>query len=156
MRRLALGVAVILTLSALGGAIAIARTGGSSARAAKAATISLRMVPKLGRIVVDSQGRTLYLFKKDKTTKSTCYGKCAKFWPPALVNGKPTAGGGTIASKLGTTMRRDGTRQITYAGHPMYRFLPDANKPGSTKGQDVNAFGATWYVVGRNGKQIGK
>jgi predicted lipoprotein with Yx(FWY)xxD motif len=156
MRRLALGVAVVLALTALGGAIAVAHNGGSSARAAKSATISLRKVPKLGRIVVDSQGRTLYLFKKDKTTKSTCYGKCAKFWPPALVMGKPTAGGGTIASKLGTTKRRNGTTQITYGGHPMYRFLPDANMPGSTKGQDVNAFGATWYVVGRNGNQIGK
>jgi predicted lipoprotein with Yx(FWY)xxD motif len=70
------------------------------------------------------------------------------------VKGKPSAGSGIVASKLGTTKRRDGTRQITYGGHPMYRFIQDANKPGSTKGQDVNAFGASWYVVGRNGKKV--
>ena len=154
MRRLTLGVAMVVAVCAIGGGIALAANGGSSATAAKTATVSLRKAGKLGRIVVDSKGRTLYLFEKDKTRKSTCYGQCATAWPPALVKGKPTAGAGIIASKLGTTKRRDGTRQITYGGHPMYRFIRDNNRPGSTKGQDVNAFGASWYVVGRNGKKV--
>ena len=155
MRRLALGAAMVFAVASVGGGIALAANGGgSSAHTAKTATVSLRKAGKLGRIVVDANGRTLYLFEKDKTTKSTCYGACAGAWPPALVKGKPTAGGGALAGKLGTTKRRDGTRQITYGGHPMYRFTPDNNKPGSTKGQKVDAFGAEWYVVGRNGNKV--
>jgi predicted lipoprotein with Yx(FWY)xxD motif len=155
MRRLALGVVMVLVVGSIGGGIALAsHGGGSSARAAKAGSVSLRKVPKLGRIVVDSNGRTLYLFEKDKTTKSRCYGQCATAWPPALVKGRPTAGSGVAAAKLGTTKRRNGSRQLTYGGHPLYRFIQDNNKPGSTKGQKVDAFGAEWYVVGRNGQKV--
>jgi predicted lipoprotein with Yx(FWY)xxD motif len=108
----------------------------------------------LGTILTDAQGRTLYLFEKDKTTRSTCTGSCAMNWPPATVHGKPKAGSGITASMLGTTKRADGAEQLTYGGHPLYTFLGDGNKPGATNGQGFNAFGALWYVVGTNGSAI--
>ena len=74
----------------------------------------------LGKILVDSQGRTLYLFKKDSGTKSACTGACASAWPPLRANGKPTVGGGANASMVGTTTRSDGKPQVTYNGHPLY------------------------------------
>jgi predicted lipoprotein with Yx(FWY)xxD motif len=157
MRPLALGVATVVGLGVVGGGVAVAGHGGdSSARAARTASISLRAADNLGRIVVDSKGRTLYLFEKDKTTRSRCYGQCAAAWPPALVKGRATAGAGLSARKLGTTKRRNGARQLTYGGHPLYRFIQDANQPGSTKGQQVDAFGAEWYVVGKRGRKVGK
>jgi predicted lipoprotein with Yx(FWY)xxD motif len=109
---------------------------------------------KLGTFLVDGQGRTLYLFQKDKTSKSTCLDACADAWPPALAAGTPTAGSGVRKALLGTTKRPDGKRQLTYNGHPLYRFVMD-KKPGDVKGQGVNAFGARWYAVNTAGKRLG-
>ena len=145
MKRLA-----VLLVVALVGAAAYAVT----ATGATSPTIHLRSTGKLGKIIVDSKGRTLYLFEKDKHGKSACSGQCAKFWPPLIVTHKPTAGKGLSKSKLGTTRRSDGKLQATYGGWPLYRFVMDKNKPGSTKGEDLSAFGAKWYVEGANGKKI--
>ena len=109
---------------------------------------------KLGGILVDGSGRTLYLFEADKSTKSTCYGACATYWPPLLTSGAPQAGTGANAALLGTTRRTDGTTEVTYAGHPLYYVVTDHN-PGDATGQGVNNFGAPWDVVGRDGNQIG-
>src|SRR4051794_39852173 len=79
----------------------------------------------LGNILVDSQGRTLYLFKKDTGSTSTCTGACAAAWPPLAASGRPTVGSGASASKVGTTKRSDGKLQVTYSGHPLYRFMGD-------------------------------
>jgi predicted lipoprotein with Yx(FWY)xxD motif len=106
----------------------------------------------LGKILVDSQGRTLYLFKKDSGTKSACNGACASAWPPVRANGKPTVGGGANASMIGTTARSDGAAQVTYNGHPAYTFVMD-KKPGDTNGQGVTAFGATWFALSPAGNQ---
>jgi predicted lipoprotein with Yx(FWY)xxD motif len=119
----------------------------------KPANVKLRS-NKLGKIIVDGRSRTLYLFEKDKKGKSACSGTCAQNWPPLLTKGKPKAGNGVKASRLGTTKRSDGTSQVTYGGHPLYTFVADKNKPGSTKGEGLDAFGAEWYVVGANGKKI--
>jgi predicted lipoprotein with Yx(FWY)xxD motif len=109
----------------------------------------------VGQVLVDSNGQTVYLFLADKGTASSCNSaSCVQYWPPVLTSGAPQAGPGINASLLGTTMRADGTTQVTYAGHPLYRFLPD-QKAGDTKGQGVNAFGAPWYVVSPSGAQIG-
>jgi predicted lipoprotein with Yx(FWY)xxD motif len=108
----------------------------------------------LGKILVDSRGRTLYLFKKDTGPKSRCSGSCAVNWPPLLVTGRPVAGSGVKASKLGTTRRSDGKTQVVYNRHPLYRFVADT-KPGNTNGQGLNAFGARWFVVSPAGNQIG-
>ena len=91
----------------------------------------------LGRILADSQGRTLYLFKKDAGTKSACLGACADAWPPLRVDGKPTVASGASASKVATTTRSDGNPQVTYNGHPLYLFYAD-RQPGDTNGQGIS------------------
>jgi predicted lipoprotein with Yx(FWY)xxD motif len=107
----------------------------------------------LGKILVDSRGRTLYLFKKDTGPKSHCSGSCAVNWPPLLATGRPRAGSGVNASKLGTTRRPDGKTQVVYNHHPLYTFVAD-NKPGDTNGEGLTAFGARWFVVSPAGNQI--
>lgn len=146
--RLVTTVAALTTATILGGLGAAAATG------AGAATIKTR-TSSLGRILVDGQGRTLYLFEKDRGGHSVCYAQCAKFWPPVLTSGKPSASSGAEASLLGTTRRSNGSKQVTYAGHPLYRFLED-RKPGQTKGEGSKAFGAEWYVLSPSGKKIDK
>ena len=150
MRRLmVLALAVVLAASALTG-LAMAASSPT-----KPATVKTRS-NTLGTIIVDGKSRTLYLFEKDKNGKSKCSGACATNWPPLLTKGKPKASGSVKASKLGTTKRSDGTTQVTYGGHPLYTFIADKSKPGATKGEGVDAFGAEWYVVGTNGKKIEK
>ena len=118
------------------------------------ATVAIANNGKLGMILVDGSGRTLYLFQADTRTSSTCYGSCATYWPPLLTEGAPKAGAGANASLLGTTKRTDGTTEVTYAGHPLYYVVTDHN-PGDATGQAVNNFGALWNVVGPDGKKIG-
>jgi predicted lipoprotein with Yx(FWY)xxD motif len=145
MRRILL-VAVAL---AAGLAIVVAAPGHAASRATVKTTHG-----KLGTFLVGPKGMTLYLFEADKSKKSTCYDDCAVAWPPLLTSGKPKASGKTKASLLGTTKRKDGKLQVTYKGHPLYYFVQD-KKAGDTKGQDVNGFGAQWYVVAPSGKKIG-
>jgi len=108
---------------------------------------------RLGRIVVSSGGRTLYLFEKDKNRRSACYGQCAKYWPPLLTHGKPVADAGVKQSLLGVTRRANAGKQVTYAGHPLYRFVQDT-KRGDTKGEGIQLFGAGWEVLSPAGKGI--
>ena len=107
----------------------------------------------LGNILVDSQGRTLYLFRSDSGTKSACTGACAIDWPPLRATCKPTVGGGATASIVATSARSDGKPQVTYNGHPLYLFSGD-QKPGDTNGEGVNAFGGLWYALSSAGGQI--
>jgi predicted lipoprotein with Yx(FWY)xxD motif len=155
-----LAVALAVPLAAL----SVAACGGSNnnnATAApaapqapdgKAATIG-EASTSLGKILVDAQGRTIYLFQQDSGTKSTCSGACAAAWPPVRTTGKPTVGSGLTASKVGTTPRSDGKPQVTYNGHPLYLFQDDQNA-GDTNGQGVNGFGAPWYVMSPAGNAI--
>ena len=152
---------VALTVAACGG-------GGSAATAAAppakstttatttttpAKTVTVRVAKSsLGSILVNSSGRTLYLFKADVGAKSACTGACAAAWPPLLTTGKPTAGAGLTASKLATTTRPGGKQQVTYNGHPLYLFIQD-KKPGQTTGQGVTAFGAPWFALTPTGNQ---
>jgi predicted lipoprotein with Yx(FWY)xxD motif len=108
---------------------------------------------RLGRILVDGRGRTLYLFERDKGTASTCYGSCASIWPPLTTAGKPHAVRGALGARLGTTRRSDGKLEVTYNGHPLYRYVGDA-KPGDTKGQGLNQFGGGWDVLSPVGMKI--
>jgi predicted lipoprotein with Yx(FWY)xxD motif len=116
------------------------------------AVVKVADTPKLGKVIVDAKGMTLYDFHKDKGTKSACYGACAEAWPPLLTSGRPKAAGGAQASLLGTTKRKDGTVQVTYKGHPIYGFFED-KKPGETNGNDVDAFGGEWYALEPNGEE---
>jgi predicted lipoprotein with Yx(FWY)xxD motif len=106
-----------------------------------------------GRVLVDRRGRTLYLFEKDRMGKSSCAGPCATYWPPLLTTGKPSAGTGVRAGLLGATRRADGTLQVTYNRHPLYRFELDA-RAGQAKGQNLHSFGADWYVLSPAGVKI--
>jgi predicted lipoprotein with Yx(FWY)xxD motif len=108
---------------------------------------------KLGKVLVDAQGRTLYLFEADKGPMSACDGACASVWPPLTTTGKPTAGPGVMASKLGTTKRSDGATEVTYNGHPLYTYAGDST-PGQTSGQGLDDYGAEWYVLSAGGNKI--
>jgi len=107
----------------------------------------------LGRILVDSHGKTLYLWAHDKGRRSTCYGDCATYWPPLLTRGKPVALRGAQTRLLGTTRRSDGRLQVTYAGHPLYYFIQDAG-PGQTKGEGLTGFGGRWDPLSASGKAV--
>jgi predicted lipoprotein with Yx(FWY)xxD motif len=107
----------------------------------------------LGTVLVDSSGRTLYLFEKDKGHTSTCSGACATAWPPLTTASKPKPGSGVDAAKLGTSKRSDGTSEVTYAGHPLYTYAGDGS-PGATTGEGVDSFGAEWYVLSPKGTKV--
>lgn len=119
-----------------------------------AAVLTVSRAQKVGPVLVDAKGFTVYDFHKDKGTTSSCYGACAASWPPVLSEGAPTAGEGAMASKLGTTERKDGTTQVTYAGHPLYTFVED-KAPGEANGNDVSAFGGQWYALKGSGEEAG-
>jgi predicted lipoprotein with Yx(FWY)xxD motif len=108
---------------------------------------------KLGKILVDSKGDTLYLWQADRGTASTCDGARAGAWPPFITKGKPIAGPGLSASKLGTTKRSDGTTEVTYNGHPLYTFVGD-RAPGQTVGEGNQGFGAEWDALSAAGNKI--
>jgi predicted lipoprotein with Yx(FWY)xxD motif len=139
-------VAAALSLAGLSSSLA------ASDSASRAATVSTAKT-NLGKIIVNGRGRTLYLFEKDRHGKSACSGACAKYWPPLITHGKPVAAGGAKQALLGTIKRSNGSRQVTYAGHPLYTFLLDT-KRGQTKGEGSTLFGAGWDALTPAGKKI--
>jgi predicted lipoprotein with Yx(FWY)xxD motif len=153
MSKKAVVVAVLaLALVAAGVATAAAVTRQSSTRGAKG-TVNLRKT-SLGKVLATKSGMTLYLFMADrKRGKSACYGQCATYWPPLLSAHKPTAGAGLKAKLLGTIKRKNGTRQVTYAGHPLYRFKLD-KKAGQVAGEGQDFFGGLWWGVSAAGKAV--
>jgi len=114
--------------------------------------VGLRTTP-LGSVLAAANGRTLYLFTADTTKGSACNGACASVWKPLLATGSLAAGAGVRSSLLGTVKRKDGTLQVTYAGHPLYLFAQDA-KAGQTKGQGGHSFGGRWWVVSPKGIKV--
>jgi predicted lipoprotein with Yx(FWY)xxD motif len=104
-----------------------------------------------GRMLFDSRKQAIYIFERDEENKSNCYGECAEAWPPVFTTGEPQAGSGVKASLLGTTKRRDGKRQITYAGKPLYYYAHEG--PGEVKCHNVNLNGGLWWVIGPSGKR---
>jgi predicted lipoprotein with Yx(FWY)xxD motif len=126
------------------------------ATAAKAKTPALKLAKTgLGTIIVDGKGRTLYAFGHDLKNKSRCSGPCAQNWPPATAPAKPTVAKGIDRSKLKVIKRGDGSRQLSYSGHPLYRFSLDSAR-GDTNGQNVTAFGGTWHVLSKRGAVVTK
>lgn len=120
--------------------------------ASKHAVVKTRTT-SLGKILVDGKGRTLYLFRKDTGRRSRCSGACAQAWPPVTTRERPEAEGGAKQSKLSTSRRANGKRQVLYNGHPLYRYAFDS-APGDTFGQGLNAFGASWFVLAPSGRAI--
>jgi predicted lipoprotein with Yx(FWY)xxD motif len=173
MKRIVTPVTAIATLALIAVAAIAAATGGTSsartmspssgtgygaaasgpiANASVAPAINVRRTSH-GRTLVDAHGRALYLFEADKANMSNCSGSCASVWPPLTAKATPRARGGAVAAKIGTIRLRGGGRQVTYAGHPLYRYVLD-HKPGDTNGQGLNQFGAKWYLLAPSGRKI--
>jgi predicted lipoprotein with Yx(FWY)xxD motif len=149
-----IGIAVVaLAVAACGGSSGGAYGGGSTAAKSSGKGSVALASTKLGTVLVDGSGRTLYLFEADKGTMSKCDGACASAWPPLTTSGKPTAGAGVVAAKLGTAKRADGTTGVTYAGHPLYTYAGDG-APGQTTGEGLTDYGAPWYALSAAGKTV--
>ena len=151
MKRLQFAIVAVITALA---ATAVLGTGLAAGSSAVQGTTVKTAKSRFGKMIVDGRGRTLYLFEKDRRGHSACSGTCATYWPPLLTSGKPVAGTGAKKSLLGTIRRSNGKKQVTYGGHPLYRYIQD-KKPGQITGQDSHFFGAAWYVVSPAGKKIG-
>ena len=156
-RLTAVAIAVVTIAAAAVAVLLLTRSSTPAApRAAApraAAAPSVRVVrTKLGPILVNGQGRTLYLYVKDRGTKSACSRRCAQVWPPATASGEPTAGPGVAAAKLTTTRAAGDRRQLVYNGHPLYTLTADV-RPGQINGE---GFLGTWFVVSPAGNRIGK
>jgi predicted lipoprotein with Yx(FWY)xxD motif len=157
---LAVGAALAFVLAACGGddsssnssatTAAKQTTSSTSSGSSAQATIAVGQT-SLGKTLVDSKGKTIYLFENDKTANmSTCNGACAGTWPAVTTTGALVLGPGLDKGDFATFTRADGTKQVSVYGQPLYTFGPDM-KPGDTNGQD---FGGVWYAVGANGKKI--
>jgi predicted lipoprotein with Yx(FWY)xxD motif len=107
---------------------------------------------QFGRILCDGRNRALYAFTRDTRSRTTCYGACAQAWPPYIVRGSLRPGTGTKRSLLGTTRRRNGSRQLTYAGKPLYYYVHDPR--GQVLCQNVREFGGLWLVIRPSGKLV--
>jgi predicted lipoprotein with Yx(FWY)xxD motif len=151
MKRLQL--AIVAVIAAFAGTAVLGAGPAAGSSAVKGTTVKTAK-SRFGKIIVDGRGRTLYLFEKDRRGHSACSGTCATYWPPLLTTAKQVAGTGAKKSLLGTIRRANGKKQVTYGGHPLYRYVQD-KKPGQITGQDSHFFGASWYVVSPAGKKIG-
>jgi predicted lipoprotein with Yx(FWY)xxD motif len=107
---------------------------------------------EFGSMLFDSKQQAIYIFERDAESKSNCYGDCAEAWPPVFTKGKPQAGNGIKQSLLGTTRRRDGKLQVTYAGKPLYYYAHEG--AGEVKCHNVNLNGGFWWVLGADGERI--
>ena len=127
-------------------ALAVAVTGAQASSHSQAGAALVKLAP--AHVLVNAKGLTLYVFAPDSKNKSTCYGPCAKFWPPVLVpKGTKVAATMTgIPGTFGVAMRTDGTHQLTYDGAPLYTFLND-KEAGDMYGQGLVAGGGYWWVV---------
>jgi predicted lipoprotein with Yx(FWY)xxD motif len=127
-------------------------SGAGLAASASSVTVKTQTGP-LGSYLADGSGRALYLFASDTGSTSSCSGACAAAWPPLNANASVSAGDGASASDIATITRQDGTKQVTYAGHPLYYFAGDSSA-GQTNGQGVDGFGALWWLVAPSGQKI--
>ena len=121
-------------------------------RKRRTTTLKLRST-RFGRILVDGKGRALYLFTREGSKRSRCYGQCAVAWPPFYARGRLRAGSGLDPRKLASSRRRDGRRIVTYNGHPLYYYVSDT-QPGQVTCHDVVEFGGTWLVVNPEGNAV--
>jgi len=154
----ALAAAVAVAVAVTGGGGSSSAPGGppygrpaSASTGPAAAKVATRRT-KLGRVLVDGRGRTLYLFEKDEGMASSCYGACASVWPP-LTTGRHATGAGLARVRLAASRRHDGTTEVTVAGHPLYTYVGDRH-PGDVTGEGLDQFGAEWYALAPNGHKI--
>lgn len=139
-------------LAAACGSSGSAGTSGASGASHQGTVITTRSGAD-GTFLTDGSGHSVYLWVKDPAGKSVCSGSCIGAWPPVSASGPVTASGSAKAADLGSITRSDGTKQVTYNGHPLYYFAGDSG-PGQTNGQGNNGFGAKWWLVAPSGAQI--
>jgi predicted lipoprotein with Yx(FWY)xxD motif len=147
--------AVIVTvLLALTVALAVTNHPARSAMSTTA-KVSTKKLPKLGVVLVDGRGRTLYMFVPDKRMKVTCVHACAVIWPPMKIakGQKASVGGQAKAALIGSDANPSGGRVVTYNGWPLYTYITDTSA-GAAKGQALNLNGGLWYVLSPSGKVI--
>jgi predicted lipoprotein with Yx(FWY)xxD motif len=148
------GAAVIVVLAVvLGLTVSHSKSKGATVNARPKTTVVNSRTTKYGQVLVDAQGRTVYLFEKDSGMSSSCSGSCTSYWPPVPVTGQPRASGHAVASSVGVITRSGGHEQLTYAGHPLYYYVGD-NKAGQTNGQGSDQFGGKWYVLNPAGAAV--
>jgi predicted lipoprotein with Yx(FWY)xxD motif len=128
-------------------------SSSSSSASASGGTVIETASSSAGTFLTNGSGRAVYLWVKDTGDTSNCSGACAGAWPPVTTTGSATASGGAKASDLGTITRSDGTKQVTYDGHPLYYFAGDSG-PGTASGQGSDGFGAKWWLVAPTGSDI--
>jgi predicted lipoprotein with Yx(FWY)xxD motif len=107
---------------------------------------------EFGQMLFNARKQAIYIFERDTKNESNCYGDCAVAWPPVFTNGTPQAGKGVKSSLLGTIKRRDGRRQVTYAGKPLYYYVNEG--PGEVKCHNINLNGGFWWAVGADGERL--
>jgi predicted lipoprotein with Yx(FWY)xxD motif len=157
----AVGVAVLAAACASGSS---SSTGAAAAPASSAAAAPSSAASGSAAVIAtasssgntfltDGSGRAVYLWAKDTGDASTCSGACAGAWPPVTTTGAPTASGSAKASDLGTITRSDGTKQVTYDGHPLYYYAGDSGA-GMASGQGSDNFGAKWWLVAPSGSDV--
>ena len=144
MRMLTLSLATALLAAACGGTAAPSPSPTSSPTPTSVAKVATDAT--LGKILVDPQGKTLYVWFKDTDENSQCYDQCATFWPPLVTTAKTLAADGVTTGKFGTSARKDGSLQVTFDSHPLYFYARDL-APGDTNGQGSTGFGAVWVVI---------
>lgn len=132
---------------------AAASSSSTSSNAASGALAIRTAKGKGGTYLTGASGRALYLWVADSNGKSSCSGGCAQAWPPVTTTGMPAASEGAMTADLGTITRSDGTKQVTYKGHPLYYFAGDP-EAGTTNGQGSPQFGAKWWLVTPSGSAI--
>jgi predicted lipoprotein with Yx(FWY)xxD motif len=157
--------ALALVVSSCGSSGTTTSTTSTSAAASSTASttangageISTRTLPGLGAVLVNGQGRTLYVFGPDKAKKVTCVGACASIWPPLALSGsqKSAVAGQAKASLAGSDPNPSGGRVATYAGWPLYTYVTDVGS-GTAKGQALNLNGGVWYVISASGTVVHK
>jgi predicted lipoprotein with Yx(FWY)xxD motif len=135
-----------LALIALAAALLVAPAASAASPRAKV----LVLTTSVGAVLVDARGHTLYSFASDRGRTSACYGACASTWPPLLTSGKPLAGSGLRTALLGMTKRRNGRLQVTYAGHPLYRFAAESGA-AQLKGQ---GYLGLWWTLAPSGAKV--
>lgn len=156
MRRMLVVQAIVIGLvTALCAGAALAALGTASSTKAGSVVISTRKVGKLGTVLVDSKGITLYMFVPDKDKRVTCVSTCAAIWPPIFLpaGSKIVAKGQVNRKLLGSDRDPAGGRVVTYHGWPLYLYVGDT-KPGTANGQAINLNGGLWYVLSPSGKVI--
>jgi len=148
VRTVVVAIALLVALIVSGDAI----SNASDHRASPRGTLTVKS-SRFGRILFDGRGFVLYAFTADRRDRATCYGACAAAWPPLLVKRAPDAGSGANRRLVGTTRRRDGRLQATYAGKALYYYVGD-RRPGQILCQKVSEFGGDWLVINPSGSYV--